>query len=130
MLLITAAAERATPELSAAAAVLVTAFSPFALSCATLVAASGLALAWLHVGAVDALVASGYGRTLLVKLALVAVVAALGAWHWRRVRPALGEESSARRVRRTSAVELLVAALALVVTAVLVATPPPTDLLR
>jgi putative copper export protein/methionine-rich copper-binding protein CopC len=106
-----------------AAADLVHAFSPLALACAALVAVTGGISAWLHLGAVDALWTSAYGRTLLLKLALLLPVAALGAHHWRRVRPALGDEAGARGLRRSSAVELAVGAAVLATTAVLVATP-------
>ena len=110
-----------------AAALLVHRFSPIALVAASLLVASGVASAWVHLGSLDALLGTAYGRTLLVKLALVALVAALGAFHWRRARPALGTEDAARGLRRTAAVELAIAAVVLAVTAVLVATPPPGD---
>jgi putative copper export protein len=54
------------------------------------------------------------------------VVAALGAWNWRRVRPRLGSEDSVAEIRRSSAMELAVAAVVLAVTAVLVNLPAPT----
>ena len=60
-----------------------------------------------------------------MKLALVAVVFVLGAWNWRRQRPALGGESAAIAIRRSSAKELAVAALVLAVTAILVSLPSP-----
>ncbi|MGZ8377293.1 MAG: copper resistance CopC/CopD family protein [Gemmatirosa sp.] len=105
------------------AATLVRAFSPLALACAGLVAVTGGISAWLHLGGLDALWGTAYGRTLLVKLALLAPVAALGAYHWRRVRPTLGDEGGARRLRRTSTIELAIGAAVLATTAVLVATP-------
>ena len=52
-------------------------------------------------------------------------VAALGAWNWRRVRPALGAAPGAGRLRRSATAELLIGAALLGVTAVLVALPSP-----
>jgi putative copper export protein/methionine-rich copper-binding protein CopC len=106
-----------------AAAELVHAFSPLALACAALVAVTGGISAWLHLGELGALWGSAYGRTLLLKLALLLPVAALGAYHWRRVRPTLGDEAGARRLRRSAAIELAIGAAVLATTAVLVATP-------
>ena len=104
-------------------AALVNAFSPTALLFAGLTAATGLVSAWIHLGSVPALWETPYGRTLLVKLAILAVVAAAGAYNWRRVRPALGDVAGAGRVRRSATAELAFGALVLAVTAVLVATP-------
>lgn len=108
-------------------AALVNAFSPTALFFAGTVVTTGILSAWLHLGAVTALWSTGYGQTLLVKLAVFSVVFATGAYNWLRVRPALGTDESARRLRRSSALELAVGVLVLAVTAVLVATPPPME---
>jgi copper transport protein len=104
---------------------LVRAFHPIALTCATIVIATGLLSAWLRLPTVPALWTSSYGRLLLLKLAFVAVVVILGARNWRRVMPTLGDDASARRITRTAGAELTVAALVLAVTAVLVSTSPP-----
>jgi putative copper export protein len=111
----------------AAVAALVDAFSPTALACAGLTAGTGLLAAWLHVGRLAALWGTGYGRTLLVKLAVLSLVAGTGAYNWRRVRPALGDDAGTARLRRSAAAELAVGALVLLATAVLVATPTPVD---
>lgn len=105
------------------AAATVDAFSPLALACAALVAVTGGVSAWLHLGTLAALWTSPYGRTLLVKLALLSLVALAGAYNWRRVRPALADEAGVRTLRRSATLELLIAAAVLAVTAVLVATP-------
>ena len=111
-----------------AAADFVNAFSPVALWCAAIVALTGVVAAWMHLGTLSALWTSGYGRTLLVKLALVATVLALGAVNWRVLRPSLGTESGAARIRRSAMLELAAGAAVLAATAVLVATSPPTDM--
>jgi putative copper export protein/methionine-rich copper-binding protein CopC len=103
---------------------IVRAFSPVALACAGLVVLSGLATAWLHMAAVSELWTSAYGRTLLLKVAIVALVAAAGAYNWRRLTPALEHESGVGRLRRTATMELVAGASVLLVTAVLVAVQP------
>lgn len=115
-------------ERGSAVADLVNAFSPTALVFAGLTATTGVFAAWLHLGAVNALWQTTYGQTLLVKLAVLSVVAATGAYNWLRVRPTLGDVEGARRVRRSAMVELAVGVLVLAVTAVLVATPTAVDL--
>jgi putative copper export protein/methionine-rich copper-binding protein CopC len=111
----------------ASVANLVNAYSPTALVFAGGMVVSGLFAAWLHIGLSSALWESGYGRTLLLKLGIFSVVAATGVYNWRRVRPALGDELGTPRIRRSATVELVVGAIVLIVTAVLVATPPAGD---
>jgi putative copper export protein len=74
---------------------------------------------------VAALWTTPYGYALDAKLLVVAVVALLGAWNWRRVGPALGKDGGAQIIRRTASTELLFAALVLFFTAVLVSIPSP-----
>jgi putative copper export protein/methionine-rich copper-binding protein CopC len=114
-------------ERGPAVAALVNAFSPTALVFAGLAAATGVFAAWLHLENVAALWQTSYGRTLLLKLAILSVVAGTGAYNWLRVKPALGNVEGARRIRRSASVELAVGVLVLIVTAVLVATPPAME---
>lgn len=104
---------------------LVNGYSPLALGAGLTTIALGLLLGWTYVGGIEPLFSSAYGRTLLVKVALLAGVAATGAWNWRRVRPALGAAPGASRLRRSATVELVFGTLLLAVTAVLVALPAP-----
>ena len=104
---------------------LVSSFSPLALSAATILAITGFTTAWLHLKRISTLYSTSYGIALLVKLALVVVVAVLGAWNWKRVRPSLGSEGSEETIRRSATVELAFAALVLIATAVLVTLPSP-----
>jgi putative copper export protein/methionine-rich copper-binding protein CopC len=108
-----------------AAAALVQAFSPTALAFTATLLTTGVISAWLHLGDVPALWGSAYGRTLLIKLGIFSLVAVVGAYNFLRVRPAAGEERGAARLRRSGTVELLLALAVVVVTAVLVAVPPP-----
>lgn len=106
-------------------AALVRAFSPLALGAFGLLAALGVVTAWRHLKRLDALWTTPYGYALLLKLALVAAVLALGAHNWRRVAPTLGGAPGTETLRRTARLELLLAGLVLVVTAVLVSLPSP-----
>ena len=114
-------------ERGRAVADLVNAFSPTALTFAGATATTGVFAAWLHLGAVSALWETAYGQTLLVKLAVLSVVAATGAYNWLRIRPILGDIEGASRVRRSATVEIAVGMLVLAVTAVLVATRTAAD---
>ena len=64
-------------------------YSTLATITIVLVGLSGAALAWFEVGSLGAFTSTGYGRLLLVKIAVVAVIAALGAYNHFRLVPAL-----------------------------------------
>jgi copper transport protein len=100
-------------------------FSPVALWAAALLGITGVITAWRHLKYVAALWTTPYGYALDVKLVLVAIVVALGAWNWRRVSPRLGSEGAAQEMRRSATTELTFAAIVLAVTAVLVSLPAP-----
>jgi len=102
-------------------------FSPAALVFASVAALAGVVLAWTHLPTLSALWTSEYGRILLLKLGLITGTGLTGAYNWLRVRPTLGDPTSARRLRRSATVELAIAALVVAVTAVLVATPTPVS---
>lgn len=109
----------------AIAAEMVHAFSPLALTMGIVVVLFGLITAWRHLHVLSNLWSTPYGVTLLIKLAFVGMVFALGAFNWRRQRPTLGSEGAAVSIRRSSRYELSVAAIVLIVTAVLVSIRPP-----
>jgi copper transport protein len=107
-------------------AMMVRAFSPMALIAGAVVGATGVASTLLHIGAVQNLWGTGYGRALLLKVALLTLVGATGFYNWRRVLPGLGaDDEGTRRLQRSARVELAIAAAVLLVTAVLVALPTP-----
>jgi putative copper export protein/methionine-rich copper-binding protein CopC len=110
-----------------AVADLINAFSPTALGFAGLTAATGVFAAWIHLGQVSALWQTAYGQTLLVKLAILSVVAGTGAYNWLRVKPALGSAIGTVRIRKSARLEVAVGVLVILVTAVLVATPTAMD---
>jgi putative copper export protein/methionine-rich copper-binding protein CopC len=107
-----------------AVAALVGRFSPLALAGAGTAAATGLVSTLFHVGSIADLM-TGYGRVLGIKVLLLAVVAGLGWYNWRRVLPKLDEPATARTLRRSAGTELAVGILVVLVTAVLVALPTP-----
>lgn len=105
----------------------VNAFSPAALGFGGLAGATGVFMAWTHVGSFAALTGTDYGRVLLLKVGLLSLTAITGAYNWLRVRPSLGDQVGAVRLRRTAGVELGIAAAVVAVTAVLIAMPMPMD---
>lgn len=76
---------------------------------------------WSHRGA---LFASAYGRLLLAKIALALMVMILGAINWRLLTPRLREGKNPGALRRNAIRELVIAQLVIVITALLVRTPP------
>jgi copper transport protein len=106
---------------------LVNAFSPTALVFAGLATLTGLFAAWLHIGFSSALWTSDYGRMLLIKLAILSIALLAGAYNWLRVKPTLGDDAGAMRIRRSATIELGIGVLVVIVTAILVATPPPME---
>ncbi len=93
------------------------------ISVATLTAAGSL-LAWRLVGSVDALFGSGYGRILLIKLSVFALMLAAGlaskTWVDRRMKVA----ANTRTLALSVAVETVFAVVVLGVAALLVTTSP------
>lgn len=110
-----------------AVADLINAFSPTALAFAGLTAATGVFAAWIHLGEISALWETTYGKTLLVKLAILSIVAGTGAYNWLRVKPTLGSAAGTVRIRSSARVEVAVGVLVILVTAILVATPIAMD---
>ncbi|MDQ2890321.1 MAG: CopD family protein [Gemmatimonadota bacterium] len=104
---------------------LVASFSSLAIGAVLLLVATGITTAWRHLKFVAALWTTSYGYALDTKLVFVAIVAALGAWNWRRMRPRLGTEAAAHELRSSASRELFFAAIVLVITGVLVSLPGP-----
>ncbi|HVL97922.1 MAG TPA: CopD family protein [Egibacteraceae bacterium] len=102
-------------------------FSTVAAASVAALVPTGTALAAREVGSLGGLVSSGYGRTLLVKVALVAVVLALAAHNRWRLVPAIDRDGPAawRRLQRTVRAELAGLLLAVAVTGALVRLAPP-----
>jgi copper transport protein len=113
-----------------AVADLVSIYSPTALVFAGVTAVAGIFAGWIHLGTIPALWQTDYGKTLLVKLALLGIVTATGAYNFLYVRPRLGKIEGVKNIRRSATIEVGVAVLVLLVTAVLVATPTAMDMTK
>jgi putative copper export protein len=108
-----------------ALAQLVNAFSRLALLSVSLVLLTGAINAWINVGSVGNLIGSPYGRTLLLKLGVVAGALLLGFYNWRKVRPGLAERPDPGALRIPATVEAALGLGVLLATAFLVSTPTP-----
>jgi putative copper resistance protein D len=108
---------------------LVRAFSLYARVGVSLVVVSGAVAAVVYTGSLPALLAATWGRLLLLKLAGMLGVLALGWYNWRVVTPALdGMHASARaRLRVAVRVELTLALVLLAITTMLVVSPLPGE---
>jgi copper transport protein len=107
------------PEPSAPASA-VRRFSRLAQWCVVALVVTGFLEAWRLLDRPAALFDTAYGRTLTVKLVLVAVLVALGAWSRRLVRA----RARADQLWRSVVTEVAVALAVLAVTATLVDTSP------
>lgn len=115
--------ERPADGVPAPLPALVGAFSRLALAAAGLLVVSGAAKAWLHIGAPSDLWTTAWGRSLLVKDAVVLGVMAFGFYNWRVVRPALASDPGPDRLKRSATLELLLGAVAVIATSFLVVQP-------
>lgn len=123
-----AAPAEAAAESPSRSSALLMSFTPVALIAASTVAVTGAFATWLHVHDFSQLVSTPYGIRLSAKLIAVASVAALGALNWRWFTPRESRTNGARNLRIAAALEMGLGALALLATAILVATAPPDDL--
>jgi copper transport protein len=105
---------------------LLRAFSPVALVSGAILVTSGALSALAHVTSMSELVGTSYGQALLRKLVFVVLVFVFGWRNWKFVTPRLATDGP-RSMTRGMAVELCLAAVVLVLTAVLVVTPPPAE---
>ncbi|MFZ4408173.1 MAG: copper resistance CopC/CopD family protein [Paracraurococcus sp.] len=114
-------------ERGGSATVVLMRFSRGALLAVPMLLAAGITLATLRLPSWAAVLASDYGRLILVKALGVALLLALAVWNRQWLTPALtGQKPGAeRRLRRSILVEMAIATLVLGTTAVLVRTPPP-----
>ena len=127
---------RALPEPDRArlGAGIVVRFSALALTAVGVLVVTGVYRALAELGPVGEIADSGYGRALLVKLGLFAVLLCGGAYnrlvaHPRLERAALGldpdDRGAAAALRVSVRAELALAAALMVSVAVLVSLPPP-----
>ncbi|HLI50379.1 MAG TPA: copper resistance protein CopC, partial [Thermomicrobiaceae bacterium] len=110
-------------------------FSTVALVCVEVLIVTGLYATWAHVGGTALLTSTGYGKTLLVKLGLVAIVLGFAAVNLLVTRPKLVRAGSdepdgpdavevVRRFRRLTSVEAFLGIVILAVVGVLTSLAP------
>ena len=117
-------------------------FSRIAFLSVVAITASGVIQAWRQLGTLDALTSTTYGRILIVKVALVAVVVAVAGVSRKVVQRRLGagalvarpagpgtatldpDVETTSRLRRSVGIEVVLAAGVLVLAALLVQAPP------
>lgn len=106
-------------------------FSTLALTAWVVMILSGLYSAWLHVGGWDALVDTGYGRTLMVKLGLLVPILLLAAFNLlivtRRLRMSRAETGWFRWFGLSLGGELVLATAVLMVVGSLTSQAPGRD---
>jgi copper transport protein len=113
---------RPAPERTELLCAVITRFSAIALTAVGVIAATGLVQAFFEIGHLDLVFTTAYGRAVVIKVALLLALVALGALNRRRTLPRLQFAARARRtpghdglvLRRTlrGEVALLVAVLA------------------
>lgn len=103
---------------------LVPRFSRVATASVLILLGTGVAASLALVESPGDLITTTYGRTLSLKLVLVAGVLVLGAVNARVWTPRLDADSGTRALRRTAGAELLLGQLVLIVTAILIRTSP------
>jgi putative copper resistance protein D len=132
-LLLIRAARSSEPSLLLAAGAITRRFSALSLLVVGALAATGLTNSYFLVGSLRALVASGYGRLLMLKLFLFFIMVSLGACNLLHLKPPLApmNESNAqqryalRKLMRNVIAELCLGTLIVFIVGALGATPPP-----
>jgi len=100
---------------------------PVALPGAALLLLSGVTATVLKLTDVRDLWVETWGRYVLVKVFLVTIIVALGARNWRHLGPRMARADGVPALRRSLIIELLIALLVLLITAVLIVTPLPGE---
>ncbi len=111
-------------------------FSPLALACVVVLLLTGTVQAFEHIGSWSAVLDTGFGRAVLIKVVLIAALIAIGVVNRRRVVPGLKRLAVATAapgqlghlLRRTLRAEVALVVAVLGVTAALVSYPPPDTL--
>lgn len=113
------------PDARFAGVQLVRSYHRSAVECVALVVISGIVAAALRLHAVSELWTTPYGSMLFRKLVFVALVLAIGYYHWRRVVIPDWNDGTRARFTRSATLELIVGAVVVAFTALLVASQLP-----
>ena len=132
-LLLVRASKSSEPSLLLAAGAITYRFSAVSLLVVGALAATGLTNSYFLVGSLRALVITGYGRLLMLKVLLFVFMIGLGACNLLRFKPqlALANEQNAtqrdalRKLMRNVIAELCLGMLVVFIVGALGATPPP-----
>ncbi len=100
---------------------------PVALTGAALLLASGVISTVLGLRELNELWTTAWGRYVSIKVVLVGCITALGALNWRRLGRRLDALTGVKALRKSLLIELGIAALVLMVTALLVVTGLPGE---
>jgi putative copper export protein len=112
---------------------LIARFSPLAMFCVLAVTLTGIIQSASFLGSLDALVTTRYGQVILLKVGLLILLIAFGAFHQQVISPRLqawrlrdvaGVQQAVRRFRIGILLELLVSILILLAAGALTALPP------
>jgi copper transport protein len=127
-LLVAIRAVRRDPERALPLGALIPRFSWVALPCVLALALTGLYSYLLHIGSLDLLAATTYGRALAVKTGLFALLFLLGALNLGLLSPRLraGGDRLARGFGRSVRAELAIGALVLLAVGVMTSVAPST----
>ena len=106
---------------------MISVFSPLAVGAVVTVVLTGVATAVVYLEQWSDLWETGYGQTLVSKVVVMLATGTVGAYNWRFLRPRLGTPEAAGLLVRSSIVELTLACVVLIVTAVLVHLPVPGE---
>ena len=104
---------------------LVPGFSRVAVASVGALVVTGSISGWVHLSGFGDLIVTPYGQLLSLKLILAVGVFTLGFLNWRQLTPRLAEASGQRALTRAATAELLIVQGVLIVTSILVVTPPP-----
>jgi len=132
-LLLVQACRSSEPSLLLAAGAIIRRFSALSLLVVAALAATGLTNSYFLVGSLRALVTTGYGRLLTLKLFLFSIMIGFGACNLLRFKPQLAlaneqnpaQRDALRQLTRNVIAELCVGTLIVLIVGALGATPPP-----
>jgi copper transport protein len=112
---------------AAAAGVVMTKFSQWAVYSVALIILSGIVISWVQVQSPENMTGNMYGTGLIRKLVLVAIILALALYNKLVLTPALerGDAHGAVRIRRTIRIEFVLYVLILGAAMALTLTTPP-----
>jgi copper resistance protein D len=132
-LLLVQASRSSEPSLLLAAGAITRRFSALSLLVVAALGATGLTNSYFLVGSLRALIASEYGRLLMLKLLLFFTMMGLGACNLLRFKPQLAlvdepeanQRAALRKLMRNVIAELCLGTLVVFIVGALGATPPP-----